>query len=104
MRDTGEERRNFVRERTHIEVEVVKDFKHSKAIMEYISFGGAFVSLPKTFPKDSVIKITFDIPGEYSPFQADAKVVWVHKDKAMGVEFFNLPESEKLKLEKFLIG
>ena len=104
MNDTGAERRNFARERTHIEVEISKDFKQLKGIMEYVSFGGAFVSLPKTFQKDSIIQIEFDVPGEYSSFHGNAKVVWVQKDKAMGLQFHDLPDPQKLKLEKLLAG
>ena len=104
MTDTGAERRYFARERTHIEVEILKDLKRLKGIMEYVSFGGAFISLPKTFLPDSSLEIQFEVPGEYAPFKGNAKVVWVKKDKAIGIEFVDLPESEKLKLEKFLMS
>jgi PilZ domain len=104
MKDTGAERRNFARERTHIEVEVSQDFRLRKGTMEYVSFGGAFVSLGKTPEKDSLIQVKFDIPGELASFQASARVVWVQKDKAIGIQFLDLSESEKLKLEKLLIG
>ena len=104
MTDSGAERRNFARERTHIEVELLKDFKRSKGIMEYVSFGGALVSLPKTFLPDSTLEVQFEVPGEYSPFKGNAKVVWVKKDKAIGIEFVDLPDSERLKLEKFLMS
>ena len=104
MTDTGAERRNFARERTHIEVEILKDLKRLKGIMEYVSFGGAVISLPKTFLPDSSLEIQFEVPGEYAPFKGNAKVVWVKKDKAIGIEFVDLPESEKLKLEKFLMS
>ncbi|MCI0420307.1 MAG: PilZ domain-containing protein [Acidobacteria bacterium] len=104
MTDTGAERRNFARERTRVEVEIVKDFKHVKGVMEYVSFGGAFVSLSKTFLQDSTLEIQFDVPGEYTPFKGNAKVVWVKKDKAMGIQFVDLPASEKLKLEKLLLA
>jgi hypothetical protein len=53
--------------------------------------------------RDSLIQVNFDIPGELYSFQGSAKVVWVQKDKAMGVQFLNLPTSERVKLEKFLI-
>lgn len=102
MKDTGAERRNHARERTQIEVRLSKDFKQTKGTMEYVSFGGAFISLPRTFIKDSVLQIKFDLPGEYTSFQATAKVVWVKKDKAMGIQFVDVPASEKLKLEKLL--
>ncbi|MGH9429184.1 MAG: PilZ domain-containing protein [Terriglobia bacterium] len=104
MTDTGAERRNFARERTHTEVEILKDFKRIKGIMEYVSFGGAFISLPKTFLLDSTLEVQFEVAGEYSPFKGNAKVVWVKKDKAIGVEFVDLPAPEKLKLEKFLMS
>ena len=104
MTDTGAERRNFARERTHIEVEILKDLKRIKGIMEYVSFGGAFISLPKTFLPDSTLEVQFEVPGEYAPFKGNAKVVWVKKDKAIGIEFVDLPEAEKLKLEKFLMS
>ena len=104
MRDTGAERRNFARERTHLEVEVSQDLRHRKGTMEYVSFGGAFVSLAKTPDKDSIIQVKFDVPGEFTSFQGNARVVWVQKDKAIGIQFLDLPESEKLKLEKLLIG
>ena len=104
MTDTGAERRNFARERTHIEVEILKDLKRLKGIMEYVSFGGAFISLPKTFLPDSTLEVQFEVPGEYAPFKGNAKVVWVKKDKAIGIEFVDLPDSEKLKLEKFLMS
>jgi hypothetical protein len=104
MTDTGAERRNFARERTHIEVELLKDLKRIKGIMEYVSFGGAFISLPKTFLPDSTLEVQFEVPGEYAPFKGSAKVVWVKKDKAVGIEFVDLPDSEKLKLEKLLMS
>ena len=104
MKDTGAERRNFARERTNIDVEVSQDFAKTRGLMEYVSFGGAFISLPKTFKNDTIIKIKFDVPGEYLPFEGSARVVWVHKDKAIGIQFQNLAESEKLKLEKLLFG
>ena len=104
MTDTGAERRNFARERTHIEVEILKDLKRLKGIMEYVSFGGAFISLPKTFLPDSTLEVQFEVPGEYAPFKGSAKVVWVKKDKAIGIEFVDLPDSEKQKLEKFLMS
>jgi hypothetical protein len=104
MTDTGAERRNFARERTHVEVQLLKDLKRMKGIMEYVSFGGAFISLPKTFLPDSTLEVQFEVPGEYAPFKGSAKVVWVKKDKAIGIEFVDLPDSEKLKLEKFLMS
>jgi hypothetical protein len=104
MTDTGAERRNFARERTHVEVELFKDLKRIKGTMEYVSFGGAFITLPKTFLPDSTLEIQFDVPGEYTPFKGNAKIVWVKKDKAIGIEFVDLPASEKLKLEKFLMS
>jgi hypothetical protein len=104
MKDTGAERRNFARERTRIEVEISKDFKQIDGIMEYVSFGGAFISVSKTFHKDSIIQIRFDVPGEYTAFHGNAKVVWVKKDKAMGIQFLDLAESERLKLEKLLLA
>jgi PilZ domain len=104
MKDTGAERRNFARERTHIEVEILKDFKRIKGVMEYVSFGGAFVSLPKTFLPDTTLEVQFEVPGEFTPFKGNAKVVWVKKDKAIGIEFVDLPASEKQKLEKFLMS
>ena len=103
MKDTGEERRNFARERTEIRVEIKKDMKNVPGTIEYLSFGGAFISVPRTFLRDSLIEIKFDIPGELQPFRGSAKVVWVQKDKAMGIQFRDLPSSEKVKLEKFLI-
>lgn len=104
MADTGAERRNFARERTHIEVELLKDLKRVRGIMEYVSFGGAFVRLSKTFLPDSTLQVQFTVPGEFSPFKGNAKVVWVKKDKAIGIEFVDLPASEKLKLEKLLLS
>jgi len=104
MTDTGAERRNFARERTHLEVEVLKDSRRIKGIMEYVSFGGALISLPKTFLSNSTLEVQFEVPGEYAPFKGNAKVVWVKKDKAIGIEFVDLPASEKLKLEKFLMS
>ena len=104
MNDTGSERRNFARERTHTEVEILKDLKRIKGIMEYVSFGGAFISLPKTFLPDDALEVQFEVPGEFTPFKGNAKVVWVKKDKAVGIEFVDLPDSEKLKLEKFLMS
>ncbi|PYV89928.1 MAG: hypothetical protein DMG05_12125 [Acidobacteria bacterium] len=103
MKDTGAERRNFARERTQISVEIRKDMKKVSGTIEHLSFGGAFISVPRTFLRDSLIQINFDIPGELNSFQGSAKVVWVQKDKAMGVQFLNLPTSERVKLEKFLI-
>jgi PilZ domain len=104
MKDTGEERRNFARERTHIEVEVSNEVKHTPGLMEYVSFGGALISLPKPFQKDSIVQIAFSIPGEYVSFQGSAKVVWVQKDRAMGIQFLSLPDSERLKLERLLLA
>jgi len=104
MTDTGAERRNFARERTHIEVDLFKDSTRIKGVMEYVSFGGAFVTLPKTFLPDSTLEVQFEVPGEYDPFKGNAKVVWVKKDKAIGIEFVDLPASEKLKLEKLLLS
>lgn len=101
--DTGAERRNFARERTHIEVEIWKDFKHIKGTMEYLSFGGAFVSLPKPFLTDSLVHIRFDIPGQYLSFEGKAKVVWVQKDRAMGIQFVDLASNERTKLERILV-
>ncbi|MFN8008462.1 MAG: PilZ domain-containing protein [Terriglobia bacterium] len=102
-RDTGAERRNHARERTHIEVEVWKDFRRAKGIMEYLSFGGAFVSIHNPFLTDSLVRIRFDIPGQYLAFEGQAKVVWVQKDRAMGIEFVDLDSSERTKLETILV-
>jgi Tfp pilus assembly protein PilZ len=104
MKDTGEERRNFARERIHIEVELSNEAKHIRGLMEYVSFGGAFISLSKPFPKDSIVQVAFSIPGESVSFQGSAKVVWVQKDRAMGIQFVSLPESERLKLERLLLA
>jgi PilZ domain-containing protein len=102
MNDTGSERRNFARERTHLEVELLADLKRIKGVMEYVSFGGAFISVPKTFLPETILEVQFEVPGEYAPFKGNARVVWVKKDKAVGIEFVNLPASEKMKLEKLL--
>ena len=102
LKDTGAERRNYARERTNIEVEISKDFKHASGMMEYLSFGGALVSLSKPFIKDTLVQIKFDIPGELSSFRGKAKVVWVQKDRAMGIQFVDLSSSERVKLERLL--
>ncbi len=105
MKDTGAERRNFARERTHIEVEILKDLKRIKGIMEYVSFGGAFISLTQNLPPGQHSwKSSLKSPVSIAPFKGNAKVVWVKKDKAIGIEFVDLPDSEKLKLEKFLMS
>lgn len=101
-KDTGAERRNFARERTHIEVEVWKDFRRTKGVVEYLSFGGAFVSLHSPFLTDSLVNIRFDIPGQYLAFEGQAKVVWVQKDRAMGIQFVDLATTERSKLEQIL--
>lgn len=103
FKDTGAERRNFARERTHIEVEVWKDFKRARGVVEYLSFGGAFVSIHNPFLTDSVVKIRFDIPGQYLAFEGQAKVVWVQKDRAMGIQFVDLDNTERTKLEQILV-
>ena len=102
MKDTGSERRNFARERTNLEVDLLADSKRTKGVMEYVSFGGAFISVPKTFLPETILEVQFQVPGEYTPFKGNARVVWVKKDKAVGIEFVNLPASEKMKLEKLL--
>ncbi len=103
MKDTGAERRNHARERTQIAVEIWKDLKHIEGTVEYLSFGGAFISSPRTFLRDSQIRVKFNVPGELMNFEGNAKVVWVQKDKAMGIQFLDLPDSERLKLEKILL-
>jgi hypothetical protein len=102
-KDTGAERRNFARERTHIEVEIWKDFKRAKGVVEYLSFGGAFVSIHSPFLTDSLVNIRFDIPGQYLAFEGQAKVVWVQKDRAMGIQFVDLATAERTKLEQILV-
>ena len=103
VKDTGAERRNFARERIHIEVEIWKDFKRAKGVLEYLSFGGAFVSLQKPFLADSLVHIRFDIPGQYLAFESKAKVIWVQKDTAMGIQFVDLASAERTKLEQILV-
>lgn len=103
MTDDGTERRNFAREKTEIEAQVWSDTQHIRATVEYLSFGGAFISAPRTFLRDNQIRIEFDVPGEATPFHGTAKIVWVQKDKAMGVQFIDLPSSERLKLERILL-
>jgi hypothetical protein len=103
VKDTGAERRNFARERIHLEVEIWKDFKRAKGVLEYLSFGGAFVSVQKTFLADSLLNIRFDIPGHHLAFEGKAKVVWVRKDSAMGIQFVDLASTERTKLEQILV-
>ena len=102
MIDTGAERRNYARERTHIEVEIQREFLRTKGVMEYVSFGGALVSLSRTFPPQSVIQIRFEVPGHFGKFEGNARVVWTQKNKAIGIEFLELPPAERLKLESLL--
>ncbi|MEW5975260.1 MAG: PilZ domain-containing protein [Acidobacteriota bacterium] len=103
MKDTGAERRNHARERTHLDVRIIKDQKKISGIIEYLSFGGAFISVEKTFLRDSIVTVEFDIPGEIASFKGNARIVWVHKDRAIGVQFLDLPSSEKIKLENVLL-
>jgi hypothetical protein len=53
---------------------------------------GCFVSLPKTFLRIAP-EVQFEVPVIHS-FKANAKVVQ-SKDKAIGIEFVDLPASEK---------
>jgi hypothetical protein len=48
MIDNGAERRNFARERTNLPVTVRSGMRQVKAKVEYLGFGGAFVSVSKT--------------------------------------------------------
>ncbi len=104
MKDTGAERRNFAREQTDLPVSIRSGMRQIQAKIEYLGFGGAFVSTSRTLLVDSVVELVMDLPSQPVSFRGPARVVWVHKNKAMGLQFLDLPSSERLKLEQFLVS
>jgi Tfp pilus assembly protein PilZ len=104
MRDTGAERRNYARERTDLPVAIRSGMVQIQAKITYLGFGGAFVNTSKTFLADSVVELEMDLPGQPVSFHGPARVVWVHKNRAMGLQFLDLPPAERLKLEQFLVS
>jgi Tfp pilus assembly protein PilZ len=104
MIDNGAERRNFARERTDLPVTIRSGMRQVQAKVEYLGFGGAFVSVSKTFLANSVVELQIDLPDQPVSFRGSARVVWVHKNKAMGLQFLDLPSGERLKLEQFLLS
>ncbi len=104
MKDTGEERRNFARQRTHLSAEVRSGVICEKGNAEYLAFGGTFICVSRTFLPNTIIEVKLDLPRQPTPFCGSARVVWVQKNQAMGLEFLDLPMSERLKLEQFLVS
>ena len=85
MRDTGAERRNFARERTDLTVSIRSGMVQIQAKISYLGFGGAFVNTSKTFLSDSLVELEIDLPDQPVSFHGPARVVWVHKNRAMGL-------------------
>ena len=104
MKDTGAERRNYARQRTHLPAEIRSGAVLLHGVAEYLAFGGLFVRTSRTLPTNTLIEIQLDFPGQITPFRGSGKVVWVQKNQTMGIQFVDLQASERLKLEQFLVS
>ena len=104
MLDTGGERRNYARQRTHLPAEIQSGLVQAQGTVEHLAFGGMFVRASRTLLPNTLIKIRLDLPGQISPFFGSGRVVWVQKNQGMGIQFIDLPVAECLKLEQFLVS
>ncbi len=102
MAEYGHERRNFCRMDTSIKVLYGRPAANGTGIIDSISFGGARIRSPQTFPKDSTFVLEMPIPDQTDPFEAQAKVTWVQEGDSMGVQFLHLERKALLLLEKLL--
>ncbi len=104
MKDTGAERRNYARQRTHLPAEIQSGLVLVHGTVEHLAFGSLFVQASRTLLPNTLLKIKLDLPGQVSPFCGSGRVVWVQKNQGMGIQFIDLPVAKCLKLEQFLVS
>jgi uncharacterized protein (TIGR02266 family) len=98
-------RRVSVRAEVHLESES----NLYAGITNNLSEGGVFVATPELLAKGTVLDLEFSIPDGGPPIRTTAMVRWIREDldsiegpPGMGVQFVELPETAKRRLERFV--
>jgi uncharacterized protein (TIGR02266 family) len=73
-----------------------------------LSAGGTFLASDLLLEPGEPLSLEFRLPGEASPFRAQARVAWVRRfpeageKPGMGVEFVSMRDEDRARLEKQL--
>ncbi len=89
-----EDSRDFVRVQKALEFEYTCDGQTSRARIEDVSEGGAFVDTPTPHEAGTELSIKLTLPGE-KPIESKAVVRWQQPTVGMGIEFLGLVERER---------
>ena len=72
-----------------------------------INEGGLFIESETPLPLDDKVQLHFRLPGVDDPFKVDGRVAWIKESGAdgpagMGIEFENLDEGARLRIDEIV--
>ena len=79
--------------------------KHQEMLIRNISFGGAFVESSQLYAPDTVVELSFSLPGSHPPIQIIGFVSWADVSKqpsGMGIQFVTISSQDQEHLQSFL--
>lgn len=97
----GIERRKYRRVPIVTEVECAQRGTNFLLPTRDISVGGVFLHTKESFPPDTVFHLRFYVEGK-TLIEADAHVTYTVPGLGVGVEFTDLPKSQREILEAFI--
>lgn len=108
----GVDRRRFPRANYPCKIVVVKKNKRFSTQTENIGLGGVCVILNEELDRFSEVELILFLKDKQPPIQCNARIVWTIKKSAAtprdkteidtGIEFVNLKEKDKLRIEKVI--
>ena len=72
-----------------------------------INEGGLFIESETPLPLEDKVQLHFRLPGVDDPFKVDGRVAWIKESGAdgpagMGIEFENLDEGARLRIDEIV--
>ncbi len=98
----SDEEREYVRVATVLEFEYRSESQVSKARIEDLSEGGAFVDVANPEREGDEIEFTLELPGSGEPIAGKAVVVWQQPTIGMGIKFIGLTDEQREQIKFYV--
>lgn len=99
---SGVEKRKFRRANIITEAEIVSGKETLLAPTRDVSVGGLFLKTTAKLPDNTEVRLRFQLEPETPLIEALGKIVYVVPGRGLGVEFSELSEENRNRIEEFV--
>lgn len=74
-------------------------------VIKNLSFGGVFVESQEPYDPETLLEISFSLPGANTLIEAVGFVIWINKQKSpngMGIQFLSISQKNQDTLRDFI--